>query len=114
MEDDPFIQQCSDFTISDLGHVTLTADDLAGALAHLRGGQQVDALFVDIRLHALVLGGYEVANRAIEVQPRLRVLYTSGTPLSAGMSQLFVKGGRFLQKPYTTAELEHSVALLLQ
>lgn len=113
VEDDIFIQQASEWTIGDLGHVTLTADDLAGALDHMNGLSKVDALFVDIRLHALALGGYEVANRALDIQPGLRVLYTSGTPLTADMSDLFVKGGRFLQKPYTPTDLEQSMELLL-
>ncbi len=113
VEDDIFIRQVSEWTISDLGHVALAADDLAGALDHMNGPARVDALFVDVRLHALALGGYEVANQALCIQPELRVLYTSGTPLSADMSDLFVEGGQFLQKPYTPEQLEQSMENLL-
>ncbi|MDP1738556.1 MAG: response regulator [Caulobacter sp.] len=113
VEDDLFIRQASEWTIGDLGHMILTADDLASALVHMNGRTPVDALFVDIRLHALALGGYDVANQALAIQPGLRVLYTSGSPLSVDMANLFVKGGRFLQKPYTPAQLEQAVERLL-
>jgi len=113
VEDEVFTRQTAEWTIEDLGHRTLVAKDLAGALSHLSASEQIDALFVDIRLDKLALGGYDVANRAIALQPGLRVLYTSGTTLSADMTDLFVGGGQFLQKPYSPAQLEFSVGRLL-
>lgn len=113
VEDEPFIRQVAEWTIGDLGHLTLLADDLASALDHLGGSRQIDALFVDIRLHGSIQGGYEVANRAVSTRPLLRVLYTSGTSLSSAMTDQFIDGGAFLHKPYTPAQLEQSVELLL-
>jgi len=114
VEDEIFIRQAAEWTIEDLGHNTLLACNLAEALLHLSTSQPIDALFVDIRLSALALGGYDVANQAIVLRPGLRVLYTSGTPLTALMSEAFVGGGQFLQKPYSPAQLEYSVGELLQ
>ncbi len=113
VEDEMFIRQAAEWTIEDMGHTPLMAEDLAGALAHLATGQPIDALFVDIRLSALALGGYDVANQAIGIRPGLRVLYTSGTPLVADMSDQFVGGGQFLQKPYSPEQLTASVGKLL-
>jgi CheY-like chemotaxis protein len=113
VEDDVFIRQSAEWTIEDLGHNTLPAGDLAGALVHLSTIQHIDALFVDIRLEALALGGYDVANQAVGIRPGLRVLYTSGTPLTADMTERFVGGGQFLQKPYSPEQLEFSVGELL-
>ncbi len=113
VEDEVFIRQNAEWTIEDLGHTVLLAGDLAGALVHLERHQQIDGLFVDIRLHALAQGGYDVANQAILLRPSLPVLYTSGTPLNAEMTALFVLGGQFLQKPYSPAQLEFSVGELL-
>jgi DNA-binding NtrC family response regulator len=113
VEDDIFIRQNAEWTIEDLGHRTLLADDLAGALLHLSAADHIDALFVDIRLAALALGGYDVANQAVDIRPGLRVLYTSGSPLTADMTDRFVGGGQFLQKPYSPEQLEHSVSALL-
>ncbi|MGZ3196486.1 MAG: response regulator [Croceibacterium sp.] len=113
VEDDTFIRQNAEYMIGDLGHHTLLADDLASALLHLSAPEHIDGLFVDIRLAALALGGYDVANQAVGMRPGLRVLYTSGSPLSAEMSELFVGGGQFLQKPYSLEQLEFCVGELL-
>jgi CheY-like chemotaxis protein len=113
VEDELFIRQSADWTIEDLGHDTLVAGDLAEALTHLSAAQPIDALFVDIRLNALALGGYDVANRAVKFWPELRVLYTSGTPLTPDMTEQFVSGGRFIQKPYSPDQLGLCVEELL-
>ena len=113
VEDEMFIRQNAEWTIGDLGHQILLAGDLKEALVHLSGSTPIDALFVDIRLNALPLGGYDVANQAIGLRPGLRVLYTSGTTLNAGMADQFVGGGQFIQKPYSSEQLEVSVGKLL-
>ena len=113
VEDEVFVRQAAEWTIGDLGHVTLVASDLAGALAHLAAPGAITALFVDIRLSALSQGGYDVANQAILLHPALKVLYTSGTPLTPDMSDQFVPGGQFLQKPYSPGQLETSMERLL-
>jgi CheY-like chemotaxis protein len=113
VEDEVFIRQAAEWTIEDLGHIPLTAANMADALSHLNGAQHIDAMFVDIRLSTLSSGGYDVANQAIGIRPALRVLYTSGRPLTDDMSDQFVDGGRFLQKPYSPAQLALSVAELL-
>ncbi len=114
VEDDVFIRQSAEWMIEDLGHSTLLADDLASALLHLSASGHIDALFVDIRLAALAQGGYDIAEQAVGMRPGLRVLYTSGSPLTPEMSELFVGGGQFLQKPYSIKQLEASVGELLQ
>ena len=113
VEDEVFIRQAAEWAIEDLGHTPLMAEDLASALAHLSAPGSIDALFVDIRLSGLPLGGYDVANQALDLRPNLRVLYTSGKPLSTEMSDQFVGGGQFIQKPYSPEQLEASVGKLL-
>lgn len=113
VEDEFFIRQTAEWTIGDLGHDTLVAGDLAGALSYLSTSRTIDALFVDIRLDTLALGGYDVANQALVLRPGLRVLYTSGTPLCAEMTNAFVGGGHFIQKPYSPEQLGVSVGALL-
>ena len=113
VEDEVFIRQSAEWAIEDLGHRPLTAGDLADALAHLSAAGAIEALFVDIRLNSLKFGGYDVADHAIRIRPELRVLYTSGTPLTAEMSRRFVDGGRFIQKPYSPGQLGFSLQELL-
>ena len=114
VEDDVFIRQSAEWTIEDMGHAPLLACNLSEALAHLGAPDPIAALFVDIRLNALAKGGYDVANQGIVLRPQLRVLYTSGTPLTAQMTDQFVDGGRFIQKPYSPEQLGLSVGALLQ
>jgi DNA-binding NtrC family response regulator len=113
VEDEAFIRQSAEWTVEDLGHDALIARDLAGALVHLKAKQPIDALFVDIRLDKIALGGYDVANQAVQFWPGLRVLYTSGTPCSADMTEQFVRGGQFISKPYLPEQLGNSLEELL-
>ena len=113
VEDEVFIRLNAELLIEELGHDSLLAGDLAGALLHLAAPHYIDALFVDIRLHALALGGYDVADQAISLRPGLSVLYTSGSVLTDDMAERFVPGGRFLQKPYSPEQFESSMEELL-
>jgi CheY-like chemotaxis protein len=113
VEDEVFTRQNAGCTIEDLGHSALLACDPGEALAHLTTAGDVDALFVDIRLGGLPLAGFDVAHQAIKLRPQLRVLYTSGSSLTAEMTEQFVGGGRFIQKPYSSDQLESSVSELL-
>ncbi len=114
VEDEVFIRQNAVWTIEDLGHNTLLANDQAEALAHLSANGAIDALFVDIRLGSMADGGYAVADEAIRLRPGLRVLYTSGSALTGEMTGRFVAGGQFLQKPYSEAHLDTALAELLK
>ena len=113
VEDEVFIRQSAEWAIEDLGHRPLLAGNLAEALTHLSAEGPIDAMFVDIRLHSLAFGGFDIADQAIRIRPNLRVLYTSGTPLNDEMTQRFVDGGLFIQKPYSPAELGFRVGELL-
>jgi CheY-like chemotaxis protein len=113
VEDEVFIRQSAEWAMEDVGHSTLAASDLEEALEHLTAWPAIDALFVDMRLSRLPVGGYDVARQAVAMRPELRVLYTSGTPLTADMTDQFVPGGQFLEKPYSPDQLRRSIAQLL-
>ena len=113
VEDDVFIREIAEMMIQDWGHQTLSADDGDEALSILRSPQHIDALFTDIYLKNLVLGGCDLAHKAIEIRPKLRVLYTTGNSITDKMRALFVEGAHFLHKPYTEHQLQNSVEALL-
>ena len=113
VEDEIFIRQNAEWLMEDLGHSTLVAGDLREALAHLISEARIDVLFVDIRLRDLDSGGYHIADHAVAGRPDIRVLYTSGTPLCAEMTDQFVPGGQFLEKPYSPEQLASSMEQLL-
>ena len=113
VEDDAFIRELAEMTIQDWGYDTLSASDADEALLLLRSPQVIDALFTDIYLKTAVLGGCELAEQAIKLRPKLRVLYTTGNSITDKMKALFVEGAHFLPKPYTQHQLQNAVEELL-
>lgn len=113
VDDEYFIREFAVSIVEDLGHKTLAASDIAGAMLHLNSPLGIDALVTDIRLEAATDGGYELAQRAIALKPNLRVLYVSGSPPTDTMKDLFVNGAQFLQKPYSPDLLQNSLEALL-
>jgi CheY-like chemotaxis protein len=113
VEDDVFIREIAEMMIQDWGHETLVAGDVDEALLLLRSPRHIDALFTDIYLKNLVVGGCDLAHEAIALRPELRVLYTTGNIINDKMKALFVEGTHFLSKPYTQHQLQNSVKELL-
>lgn len=113
VEDEAFIRVIAERTIQGWGHQTLSAGDVDEALSLLRSPQHIDALFTDIRLKTVLLGGFELAHEAIKLRPKLRVLYTTGNSLTDKAKALFVEGAHFLPKPYGDPQLRNSVEGLL-
>jgi CheY-like chemotaxis protein len=113
VEDETLILQMAEMTLQDSGHQTLAAGDVDEALSLLTSSQQIDALFTDIYLKNAVLGGCELADLAIKLRPKLRVLYTTGNFITDQMRHLFLDGTHCLAKPYTPSQLSDSVEELL-
>ncbi|HEX9866987.1 MAG TPA: response regulator [Candidatus Tectomicrobia bacterium] len=113
VDDEVFIRGATEMMVQDLGHQTLTASDMDEALVQLKSPQPIDALLTDIRLKSVVLGGFELAHKAVRLRPELRVLYTTGSSMTEETRALFVEGAHFMQKPYTPAQLQTSMKELL-
>jgi two-component SAPR family response regulator len=73
----------------------------------------IDALFTDVRLPEGDLGELELAQKARELNPSLKVLYTSGQTVTDGMKSMFVEGSHFLPKPYTVDEMTRAFKEIL-
>lgn len=113
VEDDALIRLMAERMIQDRGHDTFSAGDADEAISLLRSPRHIDALFTDIYLKAAPLGGFELAQEAIKIRPKLRVLYATGNSLTDGAKALFVEGAHFLRKPYGDRQLQNSVEGLL-
>ncbi len=113
VEDDALICEVAVMMLEDLGHTTLSAGDVEQALDILRSTEPIDALFTDIYLKTVVMGGCDVAQFAVKVRPLLRVLYTTGNTISEMMKTLLIVGAPVLPKPYTEFELRTSITKLL-
>jgi CheY-like chemotaxis protein len=107
VEDDPSVRELAAAMLSRLGYSVLTAEGAEEALrrlAHHPGG--VHLLIADLVLPGM--SGRELALRARETKPGLRVLITSGYATSPGVTE--VAGGLpFLPKPFTTEALARRV-----
>ena len=113
VDDEVFIRQIAETMIEDMGHESLAASSMNEALEHLNSPKSIDALFTDIRLKPKAPGGFELAQNAVALRPKLRVLYTTGSPMTEAMRALFVDGAFFLQKPYSPDQFQTSVKELL-
>jgi CheY-like chemotaxis protein len=111
VEDEDQVRVLAESYLEERGHTVLTAASTEGALAILQSDQPIDLLFTDLGLKTEIDGGIELAARALEMQPKLKVLCTTGRPVTDGMRTRFVKGSEQLAKPYTVDQLSHALSV---
>ena len=89
----------------------LSAANAREAIALLEQDEPIDILFTDINLPdgPDAIDGLELARKAVELCPRLRVIYTTGHGQTDGMTALFVEDAAFLPKPYRVKQLTEAV-----
>ena len=113
VEDDPDVRAVSVDLLNALGYRVLTATDGVEALEVLEGTHPIDLLFTDVVMPRGV-NGAELARRAQDLRPGLRVLLTSGYTAQALTSEHgVVHGFPLLRKPYRGAELARTVRAAL-
>jgi signal transduction histidine kinase/CheY-like chemotaxis protein len=112
VEDDPDVRDYSVHVLTDLGYQVVEAPDGAKALALLRSGRPVDLLFTDVVLPAM--NGRELARRAVELLPGLKVIFTTGYTRNA-----IIHSGRLdpdvvlVAKPFTPEILAKRIRAVL-
>jgi PAS domain S-box-containing protein len=105
VEDDPFVRSYAIMSLESLGYRVTAAVDGNDALQKLGTDIQIDVLFTDIVMPGGV-NGWELADRARQTRPDLRVLLTSGYALETlTMHGRLRDGSVILAKPYRKAEL---------
>jgi CheY-like chemotaxis protein len=113
VEDDPLIRECAEMMMQEWGHETLAAGNVAAALDLLATEPRIEALATDIQLSKAADDGFQLARRAVAMRPDLRVLYMTGSSLHDSLTDLFVAGAHYIQKPYSEEGLRKSVDGLL-
>ena len=105
MEDDERVRQLTVRRLNMIGYQVLEASDGPTALEMLSRGNAVDLVFTDLIMPG-GLSGREVAIRARELKPGIKVLLTSG------YAEELVRGDdlqreqlKVLRKPYQQADL---------
>jgi CheY-like chemotaxis protein len=112
-EDDDEVREIVVGMLADLGYRVLKARDAESALSIIESGMAIDLLFTDVVMPG-PLRSTELARKAVERQPGMAVLFTSGYTENA-----IVHGGRLdegvelLSKPYTREALARRVRHVL-
>jgi PAS domain S-box-containing protein len=107
VEDDPEVLEVTVATLNHHGYEVSTACDGPSALELLRRDDGIEILFSDI-IMPNGMNGVELAHRAAQLRPQLRVLLASGYPAAALSGDHGVAGNAgflFIGKPYRSAEL---------
>ena len=113
VEDDPDVRDFAEFIIAgDLGFRTLAAATAKEAILLLEEAEIIDVMFTDITLPdgPAAMDGLELARKAVELHPRLRVIYTTGGGGTDSITRRFVEDGTFLPKPYTINQLVRALS----
>lgn len=100
--------------LTDMGHSTFRADNAASALNTLAQYKEIDLMITDIIMPG-GMNGVELAEKARQLNPKLRVIYSSGFPADA----LVERNGTtvdapLLRKPYHRAEFSLLVQRTLE
>jgi CheY-like chemotaxis protein len=111
VEDEPTVRELAESIVADSGYRTLSAANAREAIALLEQNEPIELLFTDINLPdgPDAIDGLELARQAVELRPRLGVIYTTGGGRTDGMIALFVDGGIFLAKPYRSDQLIQAI-----
>jgi CheY-like chemotaxis protein len=111
VEDEPTVRALAESIIEALGYMILSVANAREAIAPLEQDEPIDILFTDINLPdgPDAIDGLELARKAVELCPSLRVIYTTGHGQIDGMTALFVEDAAFLPKPYRVKQLTEAV-----
>lgn len=90
------------------GHQAVLAAGMVEALTIL-DETPIDLLFTEIAMQNDIHGGLVLAQRAVQLQPLLPVLYTTGRGVTYEMRSRFVSRFGFLGKPYGAKDLMRAV-----
>ena len=109
VEDEPGVREMARRMLAMSGYVVLTASNAAEALQLLAGHREVVHLMLtDVVMPGM--SGPELALRAADVRPQMKILFTSGHTENAAMRlSARDKKKSFIGKPYARAELLNKV-----
>jgi len=112
VDDDEDVLLVASSYLRDQGFTILEATSGVEGLSILRDRDGIDLLFTDIAMPG-GMDGFELAHRARQIRPTLRVLYTSGYVKDVPRDRALMSYGKLLPKPWRLASLDEAVRLAL-
>lgn len=113
VEDEPMVRDLVTQRLLELGYRILESADGAGALRILESTETIDLLLTDVVLPG-ALNGRELADAAIKLRPKLKLIFSSGyTQNSIDHQGKLDPGVQFLPKPFRRDELAAKVREVL-
>ena len=113
VDDDEIVRATVASMLESLGYEVLTASSGVEALSILENGTAIALLFTDVVMPGPI-GGRKLAERAVEINPAIKILFTSGyTENSIVHNSRLDTGVEFLSKPYDRERLAVKVRRVL-
>ena len=113
VDDEESLLELTKLRLDRLGYHTLIANNAGSALELLAANPSIDLLFTDVVMPGS-MNGYELAERALQISPGLKVLHTSGFAEHAQMRAEHAHfAARLLKKPYSLQQLQDCIQNLL-
>jgi DNA-binding NtrC family response regulator len=108
VDDDALVRVHSNLALEDAGYEVVEASNAADALVKLEERPDISVLFTDVRMPG-ILNGIDLAKLVHAQRPDIAILVTSGA--DNGTTDALPKAARFVQKPYTGAQLSRLLQL---
>jgi CheY-like chemotaxis protein len=113
VDDDEIVRTTVASMLEELGYTVLLAQGGAEALALLEKAAKIDLLFTDVVMPGAI-SGRQHSERALKIDPRLKVLYTSGYTENAILHNGRLDPGvELLSKPHGREQLAAKVRRVL-
>ena len=103
-EDEEDVRLVVSEALAAAGFMVLNAGSGPEALRILEQNPGIDLLFTDIRMPG-GMDGFELAHRAKQMRPELRIVYTSGYVKELPWGEHGIGHGPMLRKPYRNRDL---------
>lgn len=113
VDDDEIVRATVASMLESLGYDVIMASSGGEAISILENGAKIDLLFTDVVMPGTV-GGRKLAERAAEISPGIKILFTSGYTENAIVhNHRLDPGVEFLSKPYDRERLAAKVRRVL-
>jgi PAS domain S-box-containing protein len=111
VDDNPGVRATVRGQLAELGYRVEIANDGEAALRKIEAGMHLDLLFTDVVMPGM--NGKELARRAQQLRPDLKVLFTSGFPGTSLTGVDLEPGDALLSKPYRKRDLAKKIREIL-